>query len=62
MVPLGDPGKQARAKELFRQYGRVGRMLLSTQVVQGFYAAGSRERHRRRILEVAVPQPAMLTN
>jgi predicted nucleic acid-binding protein len=39
----GDPGKQARAKELFRQYARSGRMLLSTQVVQEFYAAGSRK-------------------
>jgi len=39
----GDRGKQARAKELFRQYARSGRMLLSTQVVQEFYAAGSRK-------------------
>lgn len=39
----GDRGKQARAKELFRQYSRAGRMLLSTQVVQEFYAAGSRK-------------------
>jgi predicted nucleic acid-binding protein len=39
----GDVGKQARAKELFRQYAHAGRMLLSTQVVQEFYAAGSRK-------------------
>jgi predicted nucleic acid-binding protein len=39
----GDAGKQARAKELFRQYARTGRMLVSTQVVQEFYAAGSRK-------------------
>jgi len=39
----GDPGKRARAKELFGQYARGGRMLLSTQVVQEFYAAGSRK-------------------
>jgi predicted nucleic acid-binding protein len=39
----GDVGKQARAKELFRQYAQAGRMLLSTQVVQEFYAAGSRK-------------------
>jgi predicted nucleic acid-binding protein len=39
----GDPGKQARAKELFREYGQSGRMLLSTWVVQEFYAAGSRK-------------------
>jgi predicted nucleic acid-binding protein len=39
----GDTAKQARAKELFRQYARTGHMLLSTQVVQEFYAAGSRK-------------------
>jgi predicted nucleic acid-binding protein len=36
-------GKQARAKELFREYALAGRLLLSTQVVQEFYAAGSRK-------------------
>jgi predicted nucleic acid-binding protein len=39
----GDGAKRTRAKELFREYSRVGRMLLSTQVVQEFYAAGSRK-------------------
>jgi len=39
----GDRGKQARAQELFRQYAVAGRMLLSTQVVQEFCAAGSRK-------------------
>ena len=39
----GDVGKRARAKELFRQHSLTGRMLLSTQVVQEFYAAGSRK-------------------
>jgi predicted nucleic acid-binding protein len=39
----GDPSKQACAKELFRQYTQASRMLLSTQVVQEFYAAGSRK-------------------
>lgn len=39
----GDEGKRARAKELFREYTRAGSMLLSTQVVQEFYAAGSRK-------------------
>ena len=39
----GDRVKQARAQELFRQYAVAGRMLLSTQVVQEFYAAGSRK-------------------
>jgi len=39
----GDASKQSRAKRLFRQYAYTGRMLLSTQVVEEFYAAGSRE-------------------
>ncbi len=38
-----DRDKQARAKGLFRQYAGSGRILLSTQVVQEFYAAGSRK-------------------
>ena len=32
-----------RARELFRRYGLSGRILLSTQVVQEFYAVGSRK-------------------
>ncbi len=39
----GDERKRARAQELFREYARADRMLLSTQVVQDFYAAGSRK-------------------
>jgi predicted nucleic acid-binding protein len=39
----GDAAKRTRAKELFQQYSRTSRMLLSTQVVQEFYAAGSRK-------------------
>lgn len=39
----GEAGKLARAKELFRQHVRAGHLLLSTQVVQEFYAAGSRK-------------------
>ena len=39
----GDAEKRARAKELFRQYAQQGSMSLSTQVVQEFYAAGSRK-------------------
>jgi predicted nucleic acid-binding protein len=38
-----DLEKQTRAKALFRQCTGSGRMLLSTQVVQEFYAAGSRK-------------------
>lgn len=37
----GEAGKRARAKDLFREYALGGRMLLSTQVVQEFYAAGA---------------------
>jgi predicted nucleic acid-binding protein len=50
----GDPGKRTRARELFGQYARTGRMLLSTQVVQEFYAAGSRKLGipRRELREV----------
>src|SRR5687767_9736544 len=39
----GDAGKRKRATELFEGYAQSGRMLLSTQVVQEFYAAGSRK-------------------
>lgn len=39
----GDAAKRARAKDLFREYAPAGRMLLSTQVVQEFYAAGARK-------------------
>jgi predicted nucleic acid-binding protein len=38
-----DRGKQACAQELFREWAASGRILLSTQVVQEFYAAGSRK-------------------
>jgi predicted nucleic acid-binding protein len=38
-----DARKRDLAKELFRQYSRVGRMVLSTREVQEFYAAGSRK-------------------
>lgn len=39
----GDPDKQRRAKQLFEQYTAQGSMLVSTQVVQEFYVAGSRK-------------------
>ena len=38
-----DLSKQTKAKELFQQCAGSGRMLLSTQVVQEFYVAGSRK-------------------
>ncbi len=38
-----DSGKQAIAKKLFQRHANSNRMLLSTQVVQEFYAAGSRK-------------------
>ncbi len=38
-----DRTKQARATELFRRFTRSSRLLLSTQVVQEFYVAGSRK-------------------
>jgi len=50
-----DLDKQAKAKELFRRYAESGRMLLSTQVVQEFYTAGSRKlgMPRRELQEAA---------
>lgn len=38
-----DKGKRARVRRLFRDYAQPGRALLSTQVAQEFYAAGSRK-------------------
>jgi len=38
-----DSRRQTRATDLFAEYTRSGRMLISTQVVQEFYAAGSRK-------------------
>ncbi len=39
----GDASKRSRAKELFQEYADAGQLVLSTQVVQEFYAAGSRK-------------------
>lgn len=39
----GDPAKRARATGLFREHSLSGGLVLSTQVVQEFYAAGSRK-------------------
>jgi predicted nucleic acid-binding protein len=51
----GDAAKRARAQELVREYSRDGRILVSTQVVQEFYAAGSRKlgMPRRELREAA---------
>jgi len=38
-----DPGKQARALQLFHDCAASGSILLSTQVVQEFFAAGIRK-------------------
>ena len=38
-----ESGKRAIARQLFRRYALSSRMLLSTQVVQEFYAVGSRK-------------------
>ena len=46
-----DTGKREIATELFRRYALAGRMLLSTQVVQEFYAAGARK--------LAMPRPEL---
>ncbi len=47
-----DGYRQARAKDLFRQYACSNRVVLSTQVVQEFYAAGSRK--------LKMPRPELL--
>lgn len=39
----GDPDKRLQARQLFEQCAIDNRMLLSTQVVEEFYAAGSRK-------------------
>ena len=39
----GDARKRARATALHREHALTGRVLVSTQVVQEFYAAGSRK-------------------
>jgi predicted nucleic acid-binding protein len=51
----GDSGKRTKAKELFRRYAQTGRILVSTQVVQEFYSAGSRKlgMPRRELQEAA---------
>ena len=38
-----ESAKQARAQKLFRRYAQSSQILLSTQVVQEFYVAGSRK-------------------
>ena len=43
MYSGADLNKQNQARELFRQCMEQGRILVSTQVVQEFYAAGSRK-------------------
>ena len=39
----GDPAKGVRAREVFKRYATSRRAILSTQVVQEFYASGSRK-------------------
>jgi predicted nucleic acid-binding protein len=50
-----DPGKRARATEVFRAHMADGSILVSTQVVQEFYAAGARKlgMPRRELTEAA---------
>jgi len=57
-----DPGKQARALELYREYAQQGRMLLSTQVVQEFFVAALRklslpQQHVREIALTLLDSP-----
>jgi predicted nucleic acid-binding protein len=43
MQSAADPLKQVRARELVEHYGSADRIAVSTQVVQEFYAVGSRK-------------------
>src|SRR5690349_17459399 len=43
MYSSADPRKQHRARELYREHARDGRVLLSTQVVQEFFVAALRK-------------------
>jgi len=44
----GDEAKHRRAVDLFREHATAGSLLLSTQVVQEFYAAGAKKLGMRR--------------
>jgi predicted nucleic acid-binding protein len=54
MYSSADPRKQARARDLYREYALDNRALLSTQVVQEFYTAALRklELPREQVREV----------
>lgn len=43
MYSSANPGKQLRARELYREYSAAGRVVLSTQVVQEFFVAALRK-------------------
>lgn len=55
MYSSADPGKRIRAQELFDRHLESNRILISTQVVQEFYAVGSRKLDipRRQLGEIA---------
>jgi predicted nucleic acid-binding protein len=46
-----DPDKQKRARELYREQALSGAILISTQVIQEFYAAATRK--------LAIPRPTV---
>jgi len=43
MYSSADAGKQLRARELYRDYSAMGRVVVSTQVVQEFFVAALRK-------------------
>ena len=55
MHSVADRGKQRRAQNLVYEFAHSGRILLSTQVVQGFYVGGLRKLAlpRRKVQEMA---------
>jgi predicted nucleic acid-binding protein len=54
MYSRADVRKQARARDLYREYALAGRMLLSTQVIQEFFVASLRKLllPRRQVREI----------
>ena len=54
MYSRADVRKQARARDLYREYAFAGRMLLSTQVIQEFFVASLRKLllPRRQVREI----------
>lgn len=65
MHTTADMRKQKRARQLFEEFGEAGRILLSTQVIQEFFAAGVHKlalpgRHVREIASAFLELPLVV--